>query len=240
MVGQPQPGGSSFGRLAGQPSSEDGPVPRTLEFIRTQLPVWRDDPERPQVDPERRINATFCSFLNSRARAQFPMVAFQPEEPQTGKSDVDFGVHGTDTIVVGTRCYTIYDPFLVIEAKRLPAPPPKDREREYVTGTDKQTGGIQRFKLGLHGAEVETAAMVGYIEKHTPQHWYGLINGWIEELAVCTAKDGCVWSVTETLQHLQCDSVHDVASSRSIHQRKHGCLTTTITIHHLWIVTKSG
>lgn len=239
MASQPEPHSGSLGRLSYQPPPDDGPVPRTLEFIRNQLPAWRDDPERPQESSERRLNASLCSHLNSRARMQFPMVTFQPEEPQTGPRDVDFGVHGADSILVGTRHYTIYEPFLVIEAKRLPTPPPKNREREYVTGGEKLSGGIQRFKLGLHGAHVETAAIVGYIEKDTPHHWLLLINGWLAELAADTTTDGCVWNDSETLQHLQCDTVNDIASSISIHQRESGCLSTTITLHHLWVVMNS-
>lgn len=55
---------------------------------------------------------------------------------------------------------------MVIECKRLPTPGGKDREREYVSGfhaNGSPTGGIQRFKLGLHGGQVHDAAMIGYV-----------------------------------------------------------------------------
>ena len=207
MANQPEPHSGSFGRLSYQPLPNDGPVPRTLEFIRDQLPAWRDDPQRPRDPSERHLNASLCSFLNSRhARSDFPMVSFQPEEPQTGPRDVDFGVHGADSILVGTRHYTIYKPFLVIEAKRLPAPQPKDREKEYVTGGEKLSGGIQRFKLGLHGAQVETAAMVGYIERGIPDQWLRVINGWIRELAAMPRTEECPWNASEILQAGQADA----------------------------------
>ena len=65
------------------------------------------------------------------------MVRFKHQDQQTRTHTVDLGVHGLEKItIVDTRGYTIYQPFLVIEAKRLPAPS-KDREREYIVGTDK-------------------------------------------------------------------------------------------------------
>ena len=69
---------------------------------------------------------------------------------------------------IGQTYHTIYDPFLVFEGKRLPAPV-VSREREYVIGGAKKSGGIRRFKLGLHGAQQTTAAMVGYIQKSDPK-----------------------------------------------------------------------
>lgn len=171
------------------------------------------------------------------------MARFKHESPQSGTRTVDIGIHGTEeTTLIGVRPYSIYEPFLVIEAKRLPAPG-KDREREYVTGTDRSsggpTGGIQRFKLGLHGSNVETAAMIGYIEKHSPRVWHGTINGWIADLIGITSTNGCVWSNADMLQPLQVNEGNRTAFSVSSHQRRHECVTSTIAIHHLWAVMES-
>ena len=170
------------------------------------------------------------------------MVSFQPEEPQAGPRDVDFGVHGADSILVGTRHYTIYKPFLVIEAKRLPAPI-RDREREYVTGTDRRsggpTGGIQRFKLGLHGGDVETAAMVGYIESGLPDHWLRVINGWIQELAAMPPMDDCPWNISEILYTGQADVARGVSTFASVHPRSASCITGAISLQHIWVVMDS-
>ena len=70
-------------------------------------------------------------------------------------------------IVAGTRQFAKYDPYLVIEGKRLPAPT-SDREKEYVTGFDRITGTLQRFKLGLHGGRLDIGAMVAYVQDNTP------------------------------------------------------------------------
>jgi len=168
------------------------------------------------------------------------MARFKHESPQSGTRTVDMGVHGTEeATVIGVRPYSIYEPFLVVEAKRLPAPS-KDRECEYVTGTDRSsggpTGGIQRFKLGLHGSNVETAAMVGYIGQRSPRYWHGAINGWIADLMGGTSTAGCVWSTADLLQPLQVDEANRTAFSVSMHRRGREGVTPTIALHHLWVV----
>jgi hypothetical protein len=233
----------AVGRLSSGPSAEDGLVPQTLAFIRRQLPAWRDDPKRPKRNSEKSLNSSLCDYLDHRSRTELPMARFKHESPQSGTRTVDIGIHGTqEATLIGVRPYSIYEPFLVIEAKRLPAPS-KDREREYVTGIDRAsggpTGGIQRFKLGLHGSNVETAAMVGYIEKNSPRHWHGAINGWIADLTGITSTHGCTWSSADMLQPLQVDDGNRTAFSVSMHQRRHGCSTPTITLHHLWAVMGS-
>ncbi|WP_346858899.1 hypothetical protein [uncultured Draconibacterium sp.] len=66
------------------------------------------------------------------------------------------------------------------EGKRLPKAG-SNSEEEYVVGmssTGKPSGGIQRFKLGLHG-EPETMtdyAIIGYIEKDSFSSWQIKIN----------------------------------------------------------------
>jgi len=233
----------AVGRLVSGPSAEDGLVPRTLAFLRRQLPAWRDDPTRPQANSEKSLNSSLCDFLDHRSRTDLPMARFKHESPQSGTLTVDIGIHGTEeSTAIGVRMYTIYEPFFVLEAKRLPAPR-NDREREYVTGTDRSsggpTGGIQRLKLGLHGGRVDAAAMVGYIEKHLPHHWHGVINGWIDDLIGVTSADGCVWSSADKLQPIQVDEGNRTAFSVSMHQRRQGCSTPAIAIHHLWVVMDS-
>jgi hypothetical protein len=231
----------SIGHLSYQPGPDEGPVSKTLEFIRQQLPAWRDDPERPRDSSEKRLNSSLCDFLDSRSRSEFPMVRFKHESLQTEARTVDMGVHGLEEItLIGTCSYTIYEPFMVIECKRLPAPS-KDREREYVAGADKvsggPTGGIQRFKLGLHGREVETAVIVGYIEKETADYWFGTINQWITALVGKTNADGCDWKQEETLQHLIINNEQDISTAMSVHQRCVGP-NPSIKLHHLWVIMR--
>ena len=149
----------------------------------------------------------FCELLTSKSRV---------ETGQFWPTMAMIAVHFRHFRGTGERLHTIYDPFMVIEAKRLPAPT-SDREREYVTGKDKSsgraTGGIQRFKLGLHGAGNEIAAIVEYVQKHSVQTWFGQINQWISDLATSNGKDGCVWSNAEKLQELEYDNTRQTATN---------------------------
>ncbi|MBI3821564.1 MAG: hypothetical protein HY289_02680 [Planctomycetes bacterium] len=235
----------STGRLSYQPAPDEGPIPRTLEFLYSRLPAWRDDPKRPTSSSEKLLNSSLCDFLDSRARSDCPMVRFKHEAPQTESRTVDIGVHGTEDITsIGVHNYTIYQPFMAIECKRLPAPSPPAREREYVTGKHQTSGGpaggIQRFKLGLHGGNVETAAIVGYIEENSPHYWHGAINGWITELANETSTDGCPWSQADMLGQLVCSDEQGTSTALSMHGRSNACVTPSIRIHHLWVVMSSA
>ncbi len=243
MAKQPRARSGSKGRLSYQPAPDDGPVSRSLEFVRILLPVWRDDPKRPQNSAEKSLNSSLCDFLDTRARNTCPMVRFKHEALQAVSQTVDIGIHGTEEVThIGIHGYTIYEPFMVMEGKRLPAPS-KDREREYVTGTNRTsggpTGGIQRFKLGLHGAKVQTAVIIGYVEKHSVQHWFAKINEWISDLVGRTNSDSCIWSATDLLEELVCDDAQNTSTARSMHTRADECLTPLIRVHHLWVVMSS-
>lgn len=226
----------SIGTLSYKPPAAESLVPRTLSFVLSQLPDWRDDPARPADNSEKQMNSSLCDFLDTRSRTDFPMVRFKHEAPQGDKHSVDLGVHGLEEItIVDTHGYSIYQPFLVIEAKRLPAPS-KDREREYVAGTVKASGAIQRFRLGLHGAGVDTAVIVGYIEAETPPDWRATINQWIRTSP--PSGDGLRWSQADELGDFVFNSEIGTASSQSNHDRAPSCCSPSIRIHHFWIVLK--
>jgi hypothetical protein len=82
-----------------------------------------------------------------------------------GAEHVDLIAAPSDaTVWIEGRSYVDFDTLLPIERKRLPTPKDKDRdEREYVIEGQGTTGGMQRFKAGLHGAKHTMAAMIGSI-----------------------------------------------------------------------------
>ena len=112
---------------------------------RNSLPGWRDDPNRPPEQSEKKLNLQLVKFLDSQVRVDFPMIRFNHEEYQRGTRSVDISATPIEQILINATTYTIYSPFLVLECKRLPTPS-EAREMEYVTGLAKKTGGIQRFK----------------------------------------------------------------------------------------------
>lgn len=209
---------------------------KTIDFVYMQLPAWRDDPNRLDEQSENKLNLQLCKFLDSNARNSFPMVRFNHEEYQTGFSSVDISASPIETTTIGAKTFTIYDPIVVLEGKRLPAPS-HDREKEYVTGgIEHKSGGIQRFKLGLHGANHDIAAMIGYIQERSACDWHNEINRWIEELSSGTIKDVCAWNTSEILGKLEEDSSQGIANCRSAHSRNGGVQSNKILIRHLWII----
>jgi hypothetical protein len=205
-----------------------------ISFMCEQLPLWRDDPNRVDEPSERKLNSQLSKFLDCQAREYFPMFRFDHEEPQQGNRSIDISVSPETKMVIEARTYTIYDPVLVIECKRLPAPS-SERKKEYVTGQspNKITGGIQRFKLGLHGAKHDLAAMVGYIQDQIDEGWIDTINKWIKELVAKPIGDGCVWSNDEILHLCEYNILTGVGKCKSKHWRSTN--NRKIEIYHLWI-----
>ncbi len=208
-------------------------VNETLDFFLRHLPGWRDDPERPEEDSEEKLNSSLCDYLNYRARHDYPMAIFHHEEYQTGRRRIDISAKTESIILAETRKFTKYDPYLVFEGKRLPAPA-ADREKEYVTGFQDIKGGIQRFKLGLHGAPLEIAAMVAYVQDNDPDAWLVRINGWISALDGTECSVGCRWSATEQIGDYRLVKRARVASAKSKHPRIDAS-SPEIDIRHFWV-----
>lgn len=210
---------------------------KTIDFVRQQLPTWRDDPYRSYEESENKLNLQLCKFLDAEARNSFPMIHFNHEEYQTGQRRIDISVTPAESMIVEAVLYTIYDPILVLEGKRIPAPSP-EREKEYVTGI-KQSGGIQRFKLGLHGAKLNLSAMIGYVQDKSARDWHDKINGWILELVVGTIVDDSDWDADEILKLLEENIDEGITYYRSTHSRTGDVKSNKIILHHLWITMNS-
>jgi len=229
--------GPGRGRISKGPT--DALVGRTLEFVFAELARWRDDPDRQTEKVEERLNAQLCKYLDVAARDRFPMVYFHHEEKQTGTRRVDMSALPISAGIIGQIYHSIYAPFLVLEGKRLPAPPPISREREYVTGGTEKSGGIQRFMLSLHGANQKTAAIVGYIQSGSLQSWHSKINQWIRDLASDTTAVEEKWFVDEQLAEFAADHALHIASAWSRHRRSGAAVSAEIRIRHLWVVMQN-
>jgi len=223
---------SSHGRITQGPTTSL--VEQTLEFVFSELAGWRDDSDRTSEDAEERLNGQLCKYLNVTAANRFPMVYFHHEEKQTGTRRVDISALPKKGIVLGLTYHSIYEPFVVLEGKRLPAPS-NDREREYVTGRPKQSGGIQRFKLSLHGARHSMAAIVGYVQSGTLQEWLAKINEWIATEAENQSVSGESWSMAEQLLDFDEVTSSRTSSAFSVHPRTGGATSSEIKLRHLWV-----
>ncbi|MCH8020765.1 hypothetical protein IH785_12985 [candidate division KSB1 bacterium] len=214
--------------------AQDNLVLKTIAFVYNSLPGWRDDPNRPREQSEKKLNLQLVKLLGSQARNDFPMICFNHEEYQHGTRSIDISASPVKQIVINATSYTVYDPFLVLECKRLPADR-KAREIEYVTGLKEKTGGIQRFKLGLHGSKLDIVVMIGYLQKDSTIYWYKKINSWISQLCSGIIKDVCNWNTDELLESFKEDPSKSISSCRSIHSRIESN-STKVEIYHLWIM----
>ncbi|MBK8260534.1 MAG: hypothetical protein IPK80_04250 [Nannocystis sp.] len=205
-----------------------------IDFIAAHLPSWRDDPERPAAASERELTAQLAASLNAAARAHLDIIHFQTERPDPARPSrtIDLAAQpSAQPIYVAGRRFTKFDLLLPIECKRLPTPSGGRRDpREYVTTGARPGGGIQRFKLGLHGSAHTHAILIAYIQSDDPARWLPQINAWIAEAAAADPA----WTGEELAPE---PAAAPVFRARSSHSRP--APAAAIEISHLWIRLKS-
>ncbi len=207
-----------------------------VDFIAEELPRWRDHPDRPAAQAETTLTEHLCDHLNSAVyySTAWSHVQFRAEtmDETHGSRKIDLTVKPRATvIIIGGRRHSQFDALFPIECKRLPTPKGKDRdEREYVITKSGTTGGIQRFKLGYHGAAHTFAAMIAYVQEQSFSEWLYQVNWWIGSLA---AEHNSVWSDSDILQLLSDNATSGVSTFKSWHQRADGL--EGCELRHLWI-----
>ncbi len=207
-----------------------------IDFIADQLPRWRDRDDRPRASSETVLTAQLCKHLNGAARKSdgWDILQFRTEEPderQRSRSIDLAPAPAGDVIWIEGRRYSDFDILLPIECKRLPTPAGRDRDkREYLRVSKGSTGGIQRFKAGLHGSVHEQGVMIGYIQAGDIRSWTHRIDRWIRALARAGIPD---WSDSDRLRLIQQDGSLRTATLWSNHDRT-GNLPP-IALNHLWI-----
>jgi hypothetical protein len=212
---------------------------KLVAFVEQELPVWRDRPERPDLDDEPHLNEFLCGHLNSASRRQcFDSVQFLPEPVQTGGRRADMAIKPLGTIRVEGRDYYDFEQLLPIECKRLPTPPDSRRsDLEYVHGLPgHRTGGIERFKHGQHGPTNQHALMIAYVQAESFTHWLAAINARLAKLATDKA-DGGIWDPTEPLSN--CASINNSKAQRlkSCHRRlTPPCSSDQVEMEHIWLL----
>jgi hypothetical protein len=207
-----------------------------VAFITGELPQWRDHPDRPDASAETDLTEYLCDHLNSAAydSTAWSHVQFRTEiaDEARGGRKIDLGAKPLSAaLVIEGRRHSRFDVLFPIECKRLPTPTGKDRdEREYVITERGTTGGIQRFKLGCHGAAHTFAAMIAYVQKRSCAHWLERVNAWIHDLA--EGADS-VWSESDLLQSQSNDTARGICTHVSRHARSGGL--APCELQHLWV-----
>jgi hypothetical protein len=207
-----------------------------LDFIAEELPRWRDHPERKPETSETRLTDQLCSYLTSVTRKSdgWSWIQFRTEVPDEveGQRAIDLAAKPCGAIVIiEDRRHTQFQSLLPIECKRLPTPRERGRdEREYVITSPGTTGGIQRFKFGLHASVHQLGAMIAYVQEMTFSHWLNKVNGWIQALS--TGADSA-WSDSDALLLLTEDSAKGLCLLQSDHKREGQ--PEKCQLRHLWI-----
>ncbi len=207
-----------------------------LEFIAAELPRWRDRPDRPVENSETILTSQLCAHLNGVARHALGWDILQfrnesPDELQRGrKIDLIPSPSGVAIWVEGRR-HTEFDSLMPIECKRLPTPKGRGRdEREYVINRSGTTGGIQRFKCGLHGGAHRLGAMIAYVQDGNVASWEPKVAGWISDLINAGESE---WTINDLLRLERMDATKKLSVLSSSHTRQKGL--QTIELRHFWM-----
>jgi len=207
-----------------------------IDFILDQLPAWRDRPGRRAADSETQLTSQLCAHLNGVARKSsgWDVLQFRIEEPDETKlaRRIDLiAAPAGEIIWIEGRRHDDFDPLLPIECKRLPTPKGKDRDkREYLRVANGSTGGVQRFKAGLHGAAHEQAVMIAYVQAGGIVAWIKRLDCWIRTLSRAGISG---WSHDDRLNTVSHDALRRVAVLSSEHERE--LTLSRIGLRHLWI-----
>ena len=224
----------SENRLLGGAGTLLGPSPNMLfytvvEFLQKHLPQFAESLLNTNIDNENGLNSRLSRFITNAAVQEIFFAERESMEDETCGSSpaTDIGIHlKVDDCGIDAPLIT------VLEGKRLTKGLGVERRREYVIGHDKKgkhvpCGGIERFKLSIHGRKLTHAGMIGYIQEETPQYWQEQINSWISDL--CLQQKTLKWSEEEHLAPAATSG--RISESVSIVHRQADNLQLT----HFWI-----
>ncbi len=211
-------------------------IKAVVDFIKKHFGAFAEKYRHGDVSTEKGLNQKLCIFFNIRTKAEpfFFHHEFM-ENTASGKSpQVDIGtILIPDILEVADRQYNESDSFFSIEAKRLPTEG-TNREKEYVIGHPSPSGAIERFKKGIHGSRLKFAAIIGYVQNNSFDHWFLKVNSWIEELAIDSSQS--LWSNNDMLEKSINNNSDPFWELISENQRDNGGgQLDTIKIFHFWI-----
>jgi len=163
-------------------------------------------------------------MLNVRARQHLDVFQFSREtiHETPGRHDIGVFPAQEEGIAVRGRVFGADEPVYTIECKRLPQS--LGRLREYLTSEkgEKPRGAVQRYKLGIHGAGLDAAGIIAYVQEGDPPSWRMTINTWVKELAA-NPVDDARWTEDDCLKpHPKLKARGKVLVSRSVSSRVQG------------------
>jgi len=222
---------NTFGTLSSAPDGKI--ISKVFDFVTS---VLRDLGGK-EIDNENHLTNELCKQLGFKKPPEFPFF-FQHQNIEDAKENTstDFAAFGTYAYAEAYSYEGEEFPLVKFEAKRLNSTLPKKREREYVIGEynkRKQTrnsGGIERFKNLRHGKDIVNAAIIGYVQTDTFDHWNEKINKWIKDEIDSPSDFTLTWDADDYLQSNWTNE--NLCSYLSKPKRKGGeCLN----MKHIWI-----
>lgn len=222
---------NTFGTLNSAPDGKI--ISKVLDFVTSVLQYF----EGKENDNENHLTNELCKQLGFKKPPELPFF-FQHQNIEDAKENTstDFAAFGTYTYAQICNKEGDEFPLVKFEAKRLSSILPKKREREYVIGEyekgklTKNSGGIERFKNLRHGKDVVHAAIIGYVQTDTFDHWAEKINGWIKAEANTPHDSTLTWDAND---HLKPNGMNDnMCSYLSKPKRKE---FGQLNMHHIWI-----
>jgi hypothetical protein len=193
----------SQGRLSSNIRTRRISIDSIIGFIVTQLedfPTWRD--VKPDQN-ENYYNQRLERLLQVRARKYCDAVQVGRESVYQTPGSHDVGVFPADEegLVVRDRLFGPEQPIYTLECKRLLSTMRAERRREYLTSEkgEKPSGGVQRYKLCIHGAGLDMAGIVGYVQDEDLMAWRATINDWVGDL-IARPVDKAIWDGNDRLR----------------------------------------
>lgn len=202
-----------------------------VELVVLSLPPFAESSRNEGISNENGLNRRLARFITNvadkRGLPYFAQTESMEDETRGNSQATDIGIHlKVEDIDVDPPKVTVF------EGKRLSSTLGKERRCEYVVGHEKDgkhmpCGGIERFKLSLHGGKFSLAGMIGYLQDGTPESWRKKVNAWIFDL--CNQSLDSTWSKQEQLTSPITDGRVSVCSS--VVNR----VGSDLHLTHLWI-----
>lgn len=135
-------------------------VKSVVEFIEIHFIEFSNRVKGEITTSEKSLTDKLCKYFSRNAgNYRFYFHHENVENHASGISpQMDMGtLSEKEKLIVAYRSYGEFDSFFSIEAKRLPTRG-RNREKEYVIGQVRPSGGIERFKKTIHGRYLKHAA----------------------------------------------------------------------------------
>jgi len=216
----------------------DASIITVVSCVERVLIAFSDKYTNSEIKNEKGLNQKLLIMLNLHALRAAHSFWFDPEYmevPERGDSpSVDLGTLTTheEGIVIKSKTYFKDKSFFSMEAKRL-ANLGSNRLMEYLIGRYekgkyKNCGGVERFKQGIHGRNLDYGAIIGYVQENDFVYWYGQLNSWIKELINKKISSPVNWLSKDKLQKKYI--ISKTAKFLSVNSRR----DDSITLFHLW------